>query len=66
MNEVWRWVRPSWARAYSLALATPALWALWILVLDGNPTKAVITGGCALWLFFVLRIWFWYEKPKQP
>jgi hypothetical protein len=62
--EVWRWIRPSWARFYSLAFAAPAVWAIWVLVLEANQDKLIVMLACAAWLFFVLRIWFWYEKPK--
>jgi uncharacterized protein (DUF58 family) len=62
--DVWRWVRPSWARLYCVVLAAPAVWAIWWLVLEADHRKVVIAAACGLWLFFILRTWFWYEKPK--
>jgi uncharacterized protein (DUF58 family) len=54
MNDLWRWVRPSWARLYCLILAAPAIWAIWFLVLEANGNKVVILLAAGLWLFFCL------------
>ena len=64
-TNIWLWVRPSWARAYVLALAAPAFWFMWLL-LEREPARAFCMLMLIGWLVFIFRIWFWYEKPKQP
>ena len=61
--DIWRWVRPSWARLYTLALAAPALWFMWLL-LGRDSIKAVTSAALVGWLVFIFRAWFWYEKPR--
>jgi hypothetical protein len=63
-TKFWRWVRPSWARLYVLALAAPAFWMMWLL-LDREPYKVVGFLMMTAWLVFIFRIWFWYEKPLK-
>ena len=61
-TDLRRWPRPSWTRAYVLALAAPAFRIMWLRQI-GSPAKVVGMLMLTGWLVFIFRIWFWYEKP---